>query len=1065
MVQQESPITYRAYLNDNGYPLESPHGDVVPTSIQGQDPSEILPAPLVTISSFAEFSMQDPWLSATATTTDGNNAFAYADVVPPQGFSDGDISVPMTSDGVFDYQLTNDEVTTTPNNINAAIVNLFVMNNFLHDYYYDFGFDEASGNAQQDNFGRGGVDGDQLFVEAQDFSGLNNANMATPADGANPRMQQFLWNSKDALDGVDFGVIVTAPDIGTLPSATASFGATQYDVTADVVRIIDEGGDGTVNDGCEVAVNADALAGNIAIIDRGQCPFTQKALNAQAAGAVGAIIVNNIDDGTPAPVGGTDAAVTIPTRGLNFQNGGLIYDVIDGGDVATTRIFENFLLKDSTFDNGIIAHEFGHYIQNRLVGNASGLGNFQGRAMGEGWADFHGLLFIALESDAQIPGNEQFQTNYASGTFVEDFFTGIRRAAYSTDRAINPLTFTNIQSGSVPPGLPPTNVGSPHAPGELWAVSLWDIYVGLINTHGFEEAQDRMSGYVIAGLKLTPINPLYTEARDAFLVAVLGESQEDFDLAVQAFAARGLGFGAVSPPRFSTDLIGAVESFETELASFATNSLSLQADFVGDAGGFCTSDGILDVGETGAVNFNMTNNGSESLSGLTAQLIVVGADGEPLADQSVVTFENDGVVELPALEPFTQANVGPIEVTLNQAQAAEALNLRVVFNEAVEGDDIVESPDLNLSVFVNIDFSLAELDGVEASDNMESITLFEDWQQNILVGGERAEETQTTDSNNTAFFQARNPDVDLGTQTQLFNNNTFESDVSFETRSFTVAEDGEFSVDFWHFYGIELGFDGGVVEVSIDGGDWTDVTEAGGVFEVGYPDADTTISDVLQGRPAFTGQNAAPGFPVGETGNTESINFGDTLNGSDVRFRFRMITDAAVGSFGWFVDNVTFNNISSQVFSDIIAGDDASVVCDITPLNIILDNTELDVLERGTGEFTATLMGVDDSLLDGITFSWEQVEGPDVLSLTGADTDSISFIPPIVSEDTDVAFELTVTGDNNSATVTARATIINTVIPADPPPAEPNVNDTGSGSAGWLSLLLLPLTFIRRRRK
>ena len=54
-------------------------------------------------------------------------------------------------------------------------------------------FDEAAGNAQASNFGRGGFSGDAINAEAQDFSGLNNANMSTPDDGLPPRMQVFLW--------------------------------------------------------------------------------------------------------------------------------------------------------------------------------------------------------------------------------------------------------------------------------------------------------------------------------------------------------------------------------------------------------------------------------------------------------------------------------------------------------------------------------------------------------------------------------------------------------------------------------------------------------------------------------------------------------------------------------------------------------------------------------------------------------------------------------------------------------------------------------------------------------
>jgi L-aminopeptidase/D-esterase-like protein len=41
----------------------------------------------------------------------------------------------------------------------AALTQLFYTNNWLHDAFYDAGFNEAAGNAQQDDFGRGGLGG------------------------------------------------------------------------------------------------------------------------------------------------------------------------------------------------------------------------------------------------------------------------------------------------------------------------------------------------------------------------------------------------------------------------------------------------------------------------------------------------------------------------------------------------------------------------------------------------------------------------------------------------------------------------------------------------------------------------------------------------------------------------------------------------------------------------------------------------------------------------------------------------------------------------------------------
>ena len=75
----------------------------------------------------------------------------------------------------------------------SAITNLFYWNNLLHDIHYRYGFDEASGNFQENNYGKGGLGGDPVIADAQDGSDFDNATFATLADGIAPRMQLFLW--------------------------------------------------------------------------------------------------------------------------------------------------------------------------------------------------------------------------------------------------------------------------------------------------------------------------------------------------------------------------------------------------------------------------------------------------------------------------------------------------------------------------------------------------------------------------------------------------------------------------------------------------------------------------------------------------------------------------------------------------------------------------------------------------------------------------------------------------------------------------------------------------------
>jgi hypothetical protein len=83
--------------------------------------------------------------------------------------------------------------------------------------------------------------------------------------------------------------------------------------------VLADDGEAVPTDACEPIDNR-KLRGKIALIDRGGCAFTTKALNAQAAGAKGAVIANNAPGG-PAPVGGFSPDVTIPTVGITLAQG------------------------------------------------------------------------------------------------------------------------------------------------------------------------------------------------------------------------------------------------------------------------------------------------------------------------------------------------------------------------------------------------------------------------------------------------------------------------------------------------------------------------------------------------------------------------------------------------------------------------------------------------------------------------------------------------------------------------------------------------------------------------
>ncbi len=136
------------------------------------------------------------------TNTRGNNVRAYDDINgnnSPGTYAEGGAALN------FDFPI-NTNWSTANRSLPAAITNLFYWSNIVHDVVYLYGFDEASGNFQQNNYGNGGSANDYVRAEAQDGGGTCNANFATPNDGSLPRMQMYTCGTRDG--DLDNGVII-----------------------------------------------------------------------------------------------------------------------------------------------------------------------------------------------------------------------------------------------------------------------------------------------------------------------------------------------------------------------------------------------------------------------------------------------------------------------------------------------------------------------------------------------------------------------------------------------------------------------------------------------------------------------------------------------------------------------------------------------------------------------------------------------------------------------------------------------------------------------------------------
>jgi len=337
---------------------------------------------------------------AESTLTTGNNVDAYTDV-DANNTADANSRPSGGASLNFDFALN---LAQAPSMYRpAAVTNLFYLNNIIHDVQYQYGFDEAAGNFQVNNYGRGGAGNDSVRAEAQDGAGTNNANFGTPADGQRPRMQMFVWTSPN-------------PD------------------------------------------------------------------------------------------------------------------------------------RDGDVDAGIVIHEYGHGISNRLIGGPANVNCLTNRQQaGEGLSDWWALAYTAQPGDTG-PKPRGMGT-YALGQQTNG--TGIRTQRYSTDPAVNNWTYASINGMAVPHGV-----------GSVWAQGAWEVYWKLVDAHGFDSNLYNANGnagnqramlYVNEGLKNTACNPTFTQIRDGIIqAAVDNHSGEDVCRIWEAFAAYGLGTNAVSGGAAST---------------------------------------------------------------------------------------------------------------------------------------------------------------------------------------------------------------------------------------------------------------------------------------------------------------------------------------------------------------------------------------------------------------------------------------------------------------------------------------------------------------------------------
>lgn len=475
--------------------------------------------------------------------TRGNNVWAAEDSKAANTPGKSAISTTPLPDLTFVYPYDATIPPDSPDNSSLAITNLFFWNNIMHDLTYQYGFDEVSGNFQNDNLGRGGTGNDYVKADAQDGRSRNNADFSTPADGSSPRMQMYLW------DGDPYNkVFVNTPINAYIQSIEGRVSDNNQlrkvgPITADLA-LYNDNASGTTHNACVAAANASSLNGKIALIDPGSCNYTVQIKNAQNAGAVAALIIS----GNPTSIstmGGTDNSITIPAFMIFKSNGDDLKNYLNSGTVSIT--LKSGIDLDGDLDNGIISHEYTHGISNRLTAGPFSVTCLQNaEQMGEGWSDYYALM---VTTDWQTATVNDGPKKRPLGTYVVDMDyangAGIRHYPYSTDMSINPLTYGKLLS------IPNSE---PHYIGEVWTSALWDMTWNMIKQDGINSNIYDANGaggniaalnIVTLGMKLQPCSPGFVDGRDAILKADEILYNGKYACAIwNAFARRGIGLNA-----------------------------------------------------------------------------------------------------------------------------------------------------------------------------------------------------------------------------------------------------------------------------------------------------------------------------------------------------------------------------------------------------------------------------------------------------------------------------------------------------------------------------------------
>jgi extracellular elastinolytic metalloproteinase len=825
--------------------------------------------------------------------TRGNNVHAYLDLANSNTSSGDEPNGGATLNFDNPYFATGEPDT----NRQAATTNLFYISNMVHDIAARYGFDEASGNFQFKNYSGQALGNDHVQAQALDSYGLtatttnrDNANFSTPTDGTSGRMQMYIWTG-----GEEKLLHVKAPtaliaDIITQP-AYPNFGAQITATPVTADAVFVNDGSSTPTLGCGTVQN---LTGKIALIDRGSCEFGAKALKAQQKGAVGVVICFFDENIGGMAAGAVGAQVTIPVVAIKKSDADRLRAAANAGTLKLSLSQTNPLVPkevDGDFDNGIIIHEYMHGISTRLTGGRLNSSCLNNAEQGgEGWSDFLGLALTVRPDDR---GN----TTRGIGTFaVRQGIRGegIRIQPFSTDLSVSSQNYADIGTVSTTPTT--KTAAEVHAIGETWCAGLWEMYWAMSDKYGWDANLKNVNSGNGKALRLVMDGMKIQPCNPGFLDArdaILAADRANFNGDNQCLiweAFAKRGMGYSAKQGTS--------------ASTADNTGA------GDNNPYCIKK--LKITKTAA---DFVKAGDQ----ITYTIQVINHKGAA-ATTVVITDE---------LPQFTTYVAG----SASRAVTQTGQNLSFAIGTMNHLDTV--------TITYKVQTDIAKKSIAQFIDGFERGVGDENWDLEPIK--------------NTNIWDVQNIFVRAGTKAYgVLYPSVGSSDQAIKLLKPLTIRGTKPVLNFYHRYGTEAGFDGGLLQISTnDGASWIDLGDK--VFKSPYTNKLSYNAISIPNLRAWSG--------VVDKFTPVAVDL-SAYTGQAVKFRFRFATDTTDHRLGWFIDDVAVMdmvNYDTRVRLSSAQGDTASAVVEgrgtiveptlSTPTTEITEGSSLHVFPNPANDF------------------------------------------------------------------------------------------------------------------